>query len=115
MKIMEEKILEMTIYYVLSVYDNDKKNMESCNDILNLFVSMTKNEKSKLDRLLNKFPEEHPVSKLYSEIKELNNDEFIKLLENIKEKIVKFNKDEIELNEFEDDKEVKELAKKIIE
>ena len=114
-EIMEEKILKMKIYYFLFIYKKKKKNMESCLDILNLFLSMAKNEESKLDRLLNKFPEEHQVFKLYSEIKELDKDELIKLLEISKEKFVEFNKNDIDFNKLEDDKEVEELAKKIAE
>lgn len=66
---MEEKIVKMVIYYVLSVYDDDKKNVESCIEIIKLFLAMIKNENTKLNRLINVFPVEHPVYRLYKDIK----------------------------------------------
>lgn len=109
---MEEKIIEMVIYYVLAVYE--KKDMESCIEIVNLIIEMTKNEETKADRLLNKFPENHPVSKLYSEMKKMNNDEFIKLLERCKEKFINYNGEEINFYKIENEEEVEELSRKII-
>lgn len=109
---MEEKIIEMVIYYVLAVYE--KKNMESCIEIINLIIEMTKNEETKADRLLNNFPANHPVSKLYSEMKKMNNDEFIKLLERCKEKLINYDREEIDFNKIENDKEVEEITKEIL-
>ena len=65
---MEEKILKMIINYVLGVYEDDKKSIESCIEVNTLFINMMKNEETKLDRLLYDFPKTHPVSVLYSEI-----------------------------------------------
>lgn len=109
---MEEKIAKMVIYYVLSVYDDDKKNVESCIEIIKLFLAMIKNEETKLDRLLNVFPTEHPVYKLYKEIKGINNEELIVLFERCNEKFINYKN--IVFNKINDDEEVEELTKKII-
>lgn len=109
---MEEKIIKMVIYYVLAVYE--KKNMESCIEIINLIIAMVKNEETKADRLLNNFPIDHPVSKLYKEIKKTNKDEFIKSLKNCKEKFIDYKGDEVDFSKIENEKEVEELSKKIL-
>lgn len=111
---MKEKTMKMIIYYVLSVYDNDKKNIESCKEITDLFMLMIKNEETKLDRLLNSFPIEHPVSKNYFEIKKLNAEEITNLLKYCKEKLNNYVEQNIDFNKMEDDDEVEELIKNIV-
>ena len=67
---MEEKALKIVINYVLGIYKEDKKTIESCKEVNTLFINMVKNEETKLDRLLNSFPEVHPVASIYSEIRD---------------------------------------------
>ena len=74
----------MILFYVLAIYDNNKKTFETCIEVINLLIEMVKNEETKADRLLNTFPQEHPVSKLYSVLKEQDN--LLELLEYSKEK-----------------------------
>lgn len=107
---MEEKIIKMIINYVLGVYD-DKKSIESCIEVNTLFIDMLKNEETKLDRLLDSFPETHPVAIIYSEIRDRK--DLIQLLEKSKEIFEKTNVDNECLKSFEDDKDVEELCKKL--
>ena len=111
---MEEKVIKMIIYYVLAVNDVENKNIEGCIKITKLIIAMVKNEETKADRLLNFFPKEHPVSKLYNEIKEIDNEELLNLLDNCKNKFLNYKEKNIGFNKIEDDKEVEELSKKII-
>lgn len=109
---MEEKILKMIINYVLGVYEDDKKSIESCIEVNTLFINMMKNEETKLDRLLDDFPKTHPVSVLYSEIKD--REDLLQLLGESKEIFEKANVDNECLKSFEDDKDVEELCKKLL-
>lgn len=108
---MEEKVIKMIIYYVLSVYDNSKKTIESCVEVNKLLIAMIKNEETKADRLINRFPNKHPVSKLYGELR--NNDNLLELLEYSKEKFEKTNIDNNCLMNINDDIEVENLSKEI--
>ena len=109
---MEEKVVRMIIYYVLSCYDEDKKTIESCIEVNKLLINMVKNEETKADRLINSFPTKHPVTKLYSELR--NNDNLLELLENSKEKFENIDINNKYLNNIEDDEEVEELSKKLV-
>lgn len=109
---MEEKIVKMVIYYVLSVYDDDKKNMESCIEIIKLFLAMIKNENTKLNRLINVFPVEHPVYRLYKDIKVINSEELIVLLKRCKEKFINYKN--IDFNKINNDEEVEKLCNQIV-
>lgn len=109
---MEEKVVKMVVYYVLSVYDDDKKNMKSCIEIIKLFLAMLKNEETKLDRLLNVFPTEHPVYRLYKDIKAINSEELIVLLERCKEKFINYK--DIDFNKINNDEEVEKLCNQIV-
>lgn len=111
---MEEKVIKMIIYYVLAVNDVENKNIDGCIKITKLIMAMVKNEETKADRLLNSFPKEHPVLKLYNEIKEIDNEEILKLLDNCKNKFLNYNEKNIDFNKIEDDKEVEELSREII-
>ena len=108
---MEEKVIKMIIYYVLGVYDNSKKTIESCVEVNKLLIAMIKNEETKADRLINRFPNQHPVSKLYGELR--NNDNLLELLEYSKEKFEKTNIDNNCLMNINDDIEVENLSKEI--
>ena len=108
---MEEKVIKMIIYYVLGVYDDDKKTIQSCIEVNQLFIKMVKNEETKLDRLINSFSNQHPVSKLYGELR--NNDNLLELLEYSKEKFEKANIDNNCLMNINDDIEVENLSKEI--
>ncbi|MDD6271955.1 MAG: hypothetical protein PUA90_00340 [bacterium] len=108
---MEEKILKMIINYVLGVYEDDKKSIESCIEVNTLFINMMKNEETKLDRLLDGFPKTHPVSVLYSEIRD--REDLLQLLEKSKEIFEKTDVDNECLKSFEDDKDVEEMCKKL--
>ena len=48
---------------------------------------MVKNEETKADRLLNLFPNKHPVKLIYDELRE--REDLLELLENSKEKLEK--------------------------
>lgn len=110
---MEEKIIRMIIYYVLAVNDDKTKNIDGCLEVIKLIIAMVKNEETKADRLLNLFPEGHPVSKLYAEIKKIDNEKLLELLCNCKNKFLNYNKDKIDFTKIEDDEEVEELSKEI--
>ena len=110
---MEEKLIRLIIYYVISVYDNDKKTKNSCNEIANLLLSMVKNEETKADRLLNTFPSNHPVSLIYLELRENSRETIIEGLEKAIELIDKYKFQENYLVNIEDDIEVEELSRKI--
>ncbi len=109
---MEEKVLKMIINYVLGVYDEDKKTISSCIEVNKLFINMIKNKATKLDRLLNSFPEFHPVSIIYSEIRD--REDLIQLFEKSKELFENTNIDNNCLKTFEDDKDVEELCNKLL-
>ena len=108
---MEEKILKMIINYVLGVYEDNKKSIESCIEVNTLFINMMKNEETKLDRLLDGFSKTHPVSVLYSEIRD--REDLLQLLEKSKEIFEKTDVDNECLKSFEDDKDVEEMCKKL--
>lgn len=114
-KDMKEKFIRLIIFYVLSVYEENKKNKESCHEVANLLLLMIKNEENKADRLLNSFPEEHPVTLIYSELKENSKEDLIEALESAIESINKYNFEENILVKLEDDLEVEKLSKKISE
>jgi len=109
---MEEKVLKMIINYVLGVYEDDKKTIESCLELNKLFIAVVKNEETKLDRLLNNFPGTHPVAIIYSEIRD--REDLLQLLEKSKEIFEKADVDNECLKSFEDDKDVEELCKKLL-
>ena len=109
---MEEKVLKMIINYVLGVYEDDKKTIDSCIEVNTLFTNMMKNEETKLDRLLDVFPEIHPVSIIYSEIK--NRYDLLNLLENSKEILENADIDSECLKSFKDDQDIEEFCKKIL-
>ena len=109
---MEEKVIKMVIYYILSIYD--KKDINSCIEITKLLIGMVKNEETKADRLLNTFPPEHPVSKLYSEIKKLTNEELIEVLEKSKDKFINYLNIEVLFDKIENEEDVNILTKKIL-
>ena len=109
---MEEKAIKMIIYYVLGVYDDDKKTIKSCLKVNELLIAMIKNEETKADRLINKFPDQHPVSKIYRELRNTNN--LLELLVNCKEKFEKTNIDNDCLKNIKDDSEIENLSKELI-
>jgi len=109
---MEEKALKIVINYVLGIYEEDKKTIESCKEVNTLFINMVKNEETKLDRLLNSFPEVHPVASIYSEIRD--REDLLQLLEKSKEIFEKADVDNECLKSFEDDKDVEELCEKLL-
>lgn len=108
---MEEKVIEMIIYYVLGVYDKDKKTIKSCIEVNKLLIAMIKNEETKADRLIKSFPSQHPVSQIYRELR--NNENLLELLEYSKEKFEKTNIDNDCLKNIEDDVEVEKLSKQL--
>lgn len=108
---MEEKIIKMIIYYVLGVYDDDKKTIKSCIEVNKLIIAMIKNEETKADRLINSFPKQHPVSKIYLELR--NNENLLWLLEYSKEKFEKTDINNDCLMSINDDEEVENLSKEI--
>ncbi len=108
---MEEKVIKMIIYYVLGVYDDNKKTIESCIEVNKLLIAMVKNEETKADRLINSFPDQHPVSELYVELR--NNDNLLELLEHSKEKFERPGINNVCLINIKDDEEVENLSKKL--
>lgn len=108
---MEEKVIKMIIYYVLGVYEDDKKTIRSCVEVNKLLIAMIKNEETKADRLINSFPAQHPVSEIYRELR--NSDNLLELLEYSKEKFEKSDIDNDCLKNIEDDTEVEKLCKQI--
>ena len=108
---MEEKAIKMIMYYVLGVYDNDKKTIESCIEVNKLLIAMVKNEETKADKLINSFPAQHPVTEIYRELRDTNN--LLEVLENSKEKFEKSGIDNDILKNIEDDANVKKLCNQI--
>lgn len=109
---MEEKTIKMILYYVLAIYDDNKKTFETCIEVINLLIVMVKNEETKADRLLNTFPQEHPVTKLYSEIK--NQDNLLELLEHSKGKFENTKIDTNAVRNIQDDEDVEKISKKLM-
>ncbi len=109
---MQEKTIKMILFYVLSIYDDEKKTFETCSEVAKLLMAMVKNEETNADRLLNSFPQEHPVSKLYNELKKQNN--LLELLEYTKEKFdyTKINTNAI--RNIQDDEDVEKLSKELV-
>lgn len=105
---MEEKTIKMIIFYVLSIYEDDKKTFETCIEVTKLLIAMVKNEETKADRLLNVFPEEHPVSKIYIELK--NQDNLLELLESSKARFENTKIDNSALRSINDDEDVEKLS-----
>lgn len=108
---MEKKVIKMIIYYVLGVYDDDKKTIKSCIEVNKLIIAMIKNEETKADRLINSFPTRHPVSEIYRELRNIDN--LLELLEYSKEKFEKSNIDNDCLKNVEDDEDVEKLSNQI--
>ena len=108
---MEEKAIKMIIYYVLGVYDNSKKTIESCIEVNKLLIAMVKNEETKADRLMNSFPAQHPVTEIYRELRDNNN--LLEVLENSKEKFEESDIDNDCLKNIEDDTDVEKLCNQI--
>lgn len=108
---MEEKTIKMILFYVLAIYDDNKKTFETCIEVTKLLITMVKNEKTKADRLLNTFPQEHPVSELYSKIK--NQDNLLELLEHSKEKFENTKIDTNAIRNIQDDEDVEKLSKEL--
>lgn len=111
---MEKKVVKMIIYYVLSVYGDEENNMEGCIKITETFLEMLKNEETKLDGLLNLFPIAHPVSVLYSGIRETSTEELIAVLERCREKFINYKEKNVNLKEIKDAKELEELCEDIV-
>ena len=109
---MEEKVIELMIYYVLGVNDKDKQTIEECLTLNNLLLTVVKNDKPKVDSLLDSFPKTHPVAKIYSELRD--REDLLKLLEFSKEKFENSKVENDSLKKFEDDSEVEELARKLM-
>lgn len=105
---MEEKTIKMILFYVLSIYDDNKKTFETCIEVTKLLIAMIKNEETKADRLLNTFPQEHPVSELYSELK--NQDNLLDLLEYSKEKFENTKIDINAIKNIQEDEDVENLS-----
>ena len=105
---MKEKTLKMILFYVLAIYDENKKTFETCIEVINLLILMIKNEETKADRLLNTFPQEHPVSKLYNELK--NQDNLLELLEYSKEIFKSTKIDSNAIKNIKDDEDVEKLS-----
>lgn len=112
---MKEKIIRLIIYYVISVYEDEKKTKETCNEIANLLLLMIKNEETKADRLIKIFPDKHPVKMVYNEIKETNKEELTKTLEEAIKSLNKFSFEKECLVNLADDSEVENLSKEISE
>lgn len=110
---MKEKFIRLIIYYVLSVYDEDKKTKESCIEIAKLILSMLNNDENKADRLINSFPSNHPVTLIYEEIKDNNSKKLIDSLEGAINSLNNYKLENNTLKELEDDTDVNELSKKI--
>lgn len=108
---MEEKTIKMILFYVLAIYDDNNKTFETCIEVTKLLIAMVKNEKTKADRLLNTFPQEHPVSELYSEIK--NQDNLLELLEHSKEKFENTKIDTNAIRNIQEDEDVEKLSKEL--
>lgn len=79
---VQEKAIRMIIYYVLACCEKDKQTIESCIEINKLLIAMVKNEETKADRLLNLFPDKHPVKLIYDELRV--REDLLDLLENSK-------------------------------
>ena len=105
---MEEKTIKMILFYVLAIYDDNKKTFKTCIEVINLLIEMVKNEETKADRLLNTFPQEHPVSKLYSVLKEQDN--LLELLEYSKEIFENTKLDTNAIINIQDDEDVEKLS-----
>lgn len=107
-KVMEEKTIKMILFYVLAIYDDDKQTVQTCIEVIKLLIAMVKNEETKADELLNSFPQEHPVSKLYNELKNQNN--LLELLEYSKEKFKNTKIDTNAIRSIQDDEDVEKLS-----
>ena len=107
---MEEKTVKMIIYYVLGVYDDDKKTIKSCIEVNKLLIAMVKNEETKADRLLDSLPAQHPASEIY---RELRNENLLELLEYSKERFEKSDIDNDCLINIKDDAEVENLSREL--
>ena len=109
---MEEKVIEMMIYYVLGVNNKDKQTIQECLALNKLLIAVVKNDKPKADSLLDTFPKTHPVAKIYAELR--NREDLLKLLEISREKFENSKVDKECLKKFEDDSEVEELARQLM-
>ena len=112
---MKEKLIRLIIYYVISVYENEKRRKETCNEIANLLFLMIKNEETQADRLIKTFPDKHPVTIIYNEIKENNKEELVEALKDAIKLLNKFSFEKECLVNLADDSEVENLSKAISE
>ena len=110
---MEEKIIKMIkmiVYYILALCPEEKKTIKSCIELNKILVDIAKKDKSELDKFIGVWPENHPVPKLYREIKE---EELITLLEISQNKFENCKIENDYLKNIEDDNQAEELIKKI--
>ena len=112
---MKEKLIRLIIYYVISVYEDEKKTKETCSEIANLLLLMIKNEETKADKLIETFPDKHPVRVIYNEIKETNKEDLTEILEDAIKSLNEFSFEKECLVNLADDSEVENLSKAISE
>ena len=110
---MEEKVIKMILYYVLAIYDEEKKTLDSCVEFNKLLIAMIQDDIENADKLLNKFPVEHPVYAIYQELKQKSKEEILTLLNYSNNKFINAKIKDDCLKCLEDDTEAEEIIKKI--
>lgn len=109
---MYKDIVKMMIYLVLSVKEKEEQNTKKCLEELEKWYYIMKNNGIKdLRNLVKIMPEIHPVNILFGEISKNDKDA---IMENFEIAKMAFEKAEYkDFSEFEEDKEVEELAEEI--
>lgn len=112
---MYEEIIEMIIYLVLAVEEQEEQNTRKCYDKASEWQMIIENGKEEglkdITDLVNITPKTHPVNIIFNKINKNDLNELIKNFELVKNAFLKTEfKD---FSGFEDDKEVENLVKQI--
>ena len=110
---MKEKVIELIIFWVTGVYEEEKYTKDACIEVANLLLRLLEVENEVEENLINVFPKNNPIYVIYKQLQENPKDKIKQAIINAKESIEKYNFDENILKNIEVENDVKELSKKI--
>lgn len=84
---IEAELIQLSVYYMISTNEIDQKyTLKDCAKVLKDEIEKTKNG----DTLFKVQKEEHIINKLFNKVKDINKDEYIKLIDDTVLKIMYF-------------------------
>lgn len=107
-----KKVVKMIIYYVIA--GCEKHDIEQCKEVINLQYDMLTNggKEEFLESLINIFPKDHDVQKLYEDISKNGIEEMISAYDGAISAFAKATN--INFSNFKEDEEVEKLADKLM-